>query len=118
VVVKRDALASLFQHSSHFLLTLFLLWKKLVLCFHIHSFISPSGTFLFLPAVLGTTFIMKSSLIFQALSLVRFGLAGYTLQDDYSPSKLVSMFDAYSGPDPTDGFGEFIEYLFCPENRG
>jgi hypothetical protein len=47
-----------------------------------------------------------STIIFQALSLTQFSLAGsYVLQDDYTPKNFVSMFNAYSGPDPTDGFG-------------
>jgi hypothetical protein len=36
-------------------------------------------------------------------------IAGYTLQDDYNPSKFFDMFDAFTGSDPTDGFVKFVD---------
>jgi hypothetical protein len=34
------------------------------------------------------------------------GIAGYVLEDDYSPSTFLNSFTAFSGQDPTDGFGK------------
>ena len=38
-------------------------------------------------------------------ALIRFGIAGYAVQDDYSASGFFDMFDFFTDPDPTHGFG-------------
>jgi hypothetical protein len=47
---------------------------------------------------------LTSTFLFSSLSI-----AGYTLQDDYSPSTFLDMFDAFTGADPTDGFVKFVD---------
>jgi hypothetical protein len=44
--------------------------------------------------------------IFALLLIARPSIAGYVLEDDYNPTSFLSMFNAYTGSDPTDGFGE------------
>jgi hypothetical protein len=48
---------------------------------------------------------MKSSILVQYFVLFKLSIAGYVLEDDYNPSNLLDEFTAFSGPDPTQGFG-------------
>lgn len=50
--------------------------------------------------------LLKSSLLAGAFPLLT--AAQYTLEDDYSISNFASMFDFYTGPDPTNGFVNYI----------
>jgi hypothetical protein len=34
--------------------------------------------------------------------------AAYTLQDDYSPNNFFNMFDFFTGPDPTNGYVDYL----------
>jgi hypothetical protein len=51
------------------------------------------------------SFAMKYSILIKTFVLARLSIAGYVIQDDYNPSNFVGSFKAFSGADPTDGFG-------------
>lgn len=52
---------------------------------------------------------MHLSTVFVAVVLVGTGVAGYSLVDDYSASNFFSMFDFHTGPDPTNGFVNYVD---------
>ncbi|KAF2674191.1 hypothetical protein BT63DRAFT_408399 [Microthyrium microscopicum] len=51
---------------------------------------------------------MKSSILLNTFGLVQLSIAGYVLEDDYSPSSFLDGFTAFSGPDPTSGFVKLV----------
>ena len=51
---------------------------------------------------------MHLSTILTAVGLGA-GVAGYSLVDDYSGSKFFDMFDFFTGPDPTNGFVNYVD---------
>ena len=52
---------------------------------------------------------MHLSTILTAAGLVRLGMAGYTLEDDYSPANFFSMFNFITGPDSsTQGYANYL----------
>lgn len=52
---------------------------------------------------------MRFSTVIASSALVAPSIAGYVVQDDYSPENFFSMFDFYTGADPTNG--EFSVFL-------
>jgi hypothetical protein len=40
--------------------------------------------------------------------LARLSIAGYVLQDSYTSSNFFDMFNFFTGPDPTQGFGKSL----------
>jgi len=56
------------------------------------------------------------STLLTAFGLVKFGIAGYTLQDDYTPSKFFDMFDFFTDADPTHGFVEYVDQATAQSN--
>lgn len=50
-----------------------------------------------------------STLIFGLLALANFSIAGYVLQDNYTPNNFFSMFDFFTAPDPTNGFVKYVD---------
>ncbi|KAJ9648433.1 hypothetical protein H2199_001288 [Coniosporium tulheliwenetii] len=50
-----------------------------------------------------------STLIFGLLALANFSIAGYVLQDNYTPNNFFSMFDFFTAPDPTHGFVKYVD---------
>lgn len=55
---------------------------------------------------------MHFSTLFAAAVLVRSGLAGYALQDDYMANggaNFFSMFSFFQGPDPTNGYVNYVD---------
>lgn len=96
------------------LFTYTLLWNTILIYLYIYIYIpfTLSGNLVLLSGLAGlvsysTLFTMKSSILLQALSLVNIGYAAYNLVDDYSGDAMFSMFNAYTGADPTQGFGKF-----------
>jgi hypothetical protein len=55
--------------------------------------------------VFNTVTKMRCSILIYALLFARPSIAGYVLDDDYNPASFLSMFNAYTGTDPTSGFG-------------
>ena len=55
--------------------------------------------------------MVKMPLILLLLSFlfVNSSIAGYVLEDDYSISNFFDMFSFWTGPDPTEGFVEYID---------
>lgn len=56
---------------------------------------------------------MHSPSVFRLLILFAFTVAcchaGYTIRDDYNPSTFFSLFDFFTGPDPTHGFVQYVD---------
>jgi len=55
----------------------------------------------------GRIFLLRMLYIvlFYSLFWIDPSIAGYALEDDYNPSTFFNMFEFFSGPDPTNGFG-------------
>lgn len=51
---------------------------------------------------------MYTTSIIASLALIKFSVAGYTVQDDYSVGNFFNMFDFFTSSDPTHGFGMSI----------
>ncbi|KIV77202.1 hypothetical protein PV11_09019 [Exophiala sideris] len=52
---------------------------------------------------------MLSSTLFALAGLVSFSTAGYVLEDDYSGDSFFSMFDFFTGADPTNGYVNYVD---------
>ncbi|KAL1637071.1 hypothetical protein SLS56_000727 [Neofusicoccum ribis] len=52
---------------------------------------------------------MRFSTVIASSALVAPSIAGYVVQDDYSPENFFSMFDFYTGADPTNGFVDYVD---------
>ena len=48
---------------------------------------------------------MQFTTLLSTLALVKAGIAGYAMQDDYSASGFFDMFDFFTDSDPTHGYG-------------
>jgi hypothetical protein len=51
---------------------------------------------------------MKYSILSSAFLFAHLSIAGYVIQDEYNPSNFLDSFTAFTGADPTDGFGKMI----------
>jgi hypothetical protein len=49
---------------------------------------------------------MKSSILVCTLLFANFSIAGYVIEDEYNPSNFLDSFTAFTGLDPTEGFGK------------
>ncbi|KAF1809680.1 hypothetical protein P152DRAFT_156624 [Eremomyces bilateralis CBS 781.70] len=52
---------------------------------------------------------MLFSSFLLGLTLTKFGIAGYVLEDDYSPSNFFDKFDFFTARDPTHGFVQYVD---------
>ncbi|KAI1613799.1 endo-1,3(4)-beta-glucanase [Exophiala viscosa] len=52
---------------------------------------------------------MHSSTLFTLAGLVSLSTAGYVLEDDYSGDSFFSMFDFFTGTDPTNGYVNYVD---------
>lgn len=52
---------------------------------------------------------MLFSTLITCAALVRLSIAGYVLEDDYSPTNFFDSFDFFSGQDPTNGFVSYVD---------
>jgi hypothetical protein len=69
---------------------------------HLSSFHIPLAAYDF---VIPLSFKMKSSLLIQTFLFAHFSIAGYVIEDEYNPSNFLDGFTAFTGEDPTQGFG-------------
>ncbi|MCJ1482109.1 hypothetical protein MMC06_002271 [Schaereria dolodes] len=53
---------------------------------------------------------MHFSTLLSCASLLHLGIAGYTVKDDYFKDDFFSMFNFFVGPDPTDGFVNYLDH--------
>ena len=51
---------------------------------------------------------MLASTLLTIAGLVSLSTAGYVLEDDYEPSTFFSMFDFFTGADPTNGYVSYV----------